>query len=201
MPGVSAVLTAAGESTRMGRPKPLLPWHGRTLIEYQVDSLLQAGITQTVVVLGHESAVVARFVDKRSARRVVNESYRNGRTGSIKAGLAAVDAHADAVLFLSVDQPRTPDLIGRVVEAHFQRNALITSPRYRGRGGHPLVFSMSLKEELGSTTEANQGVREVFRRHHGEVNEVEIDDPMIRLDLNTPDDYEKARSLYDSSAK
>ena len=132
---------------------------------------------------------------------MVNESYRSGRTGSIRTGLAAVDAHADAVLFLGVDQPRTPDLIGRVVEAHIHRNALITSPRYRGRGGHPLVFSISLREELSRTTEERQGVREVFRRHHGEVNEVEIDDPMIRLDLNTPDDYERARTLYDSSAK
>ena len=201
MPGVSAVLTAAGESTRMGRPKPLLPWRGTTLIEYQVDSLLQAGISQIVVVLGHESAAVARFVDERSARRVVNESYRNGRTGSIKTGLAAVDTDADAVLFLGVDQPRTPDLIRHVVEAHIQRNALITSPRYQGRGGHPLVFSISLREELASTSEENQGVREVFRRHHDEVNEVEIDDPMVRLDLNTPDDYEKARAIYDASAK
>ena len=201
MPGVSAVLTAAGESTRMGRPKPLLPWRGTTLIEYQVDSLFQAGISQIVVVLGHESAAVARFVDERSTRRVVNESYRNGRTGSIKTGLAAVDTDADAVLFLGVDQPRTPDLIRHVVEAHIQRNALITSPRYQGRGGHPLVFSMSLREELASTSEENQGVREVFRRHHDEVNEVEIDDPMVRLDLNTPDDYEKARAIYDASAK
>ena len=201
MPGVSAVLTAAGESTRMGRPKPLLPWRGATLIEYQVDSLSRSGISQIVVVLGHESAAVAEFVDERHATCVVNEHYRKGRTGSMKAGLAAVDAHADALLFLGVDQPRTVDLIGRVVEAHFQQDALITSPRYRGRGGHPLVFSTSLREELASTTEETQGVREVFRRHHGEVNEVEIDDPMVRLDLNTPADYERARSLYDSSAK
>ena len=200
MPDVSAVLTAAGESTRMGQPKPLLPWRGATLIEYQVESLSRAGVSQIVVVLGHESEAVARFVDERSARCVVNEHYRKGRSGSIKAGLAAVDADADAVLFLGVDQPRTSDLIARVVEAHLQKGALITSPRHNGRGGHPLVFSMSLREELANTTEENQGIRQVFRRHDGEVNEVEIDDPMIRLDLNTPDDYENARSLYDSSA-
>ena len=201
MPGVSAVLTAAGESTRMGRPKPLLPWLGVTLIEYQVDSLSRAGVSQIVVVLGHASEAVERFVDKRSASCVVNEHYRRGRTGSIKAGLAAIDRGAEAVLFLGVDQPRTSDLIVRVIEAHLQKSALITSPRHRGRGGHPLVFSMALREELTNTTEENQGIREVFRRHNGEVNEVEIDDPMIRLDLNTPADYEKARDVYDSSAR
>lgn len=201
MPGVSAVLTAAGESTRMGRPKPLLPWRGVTLIEYQVESLSTAGVSQIVVVLGHESEAVARSVDKRSAKCVVNEHYRKGRSGSIKVGLAAVDVDADTVLFLGVDQPRTPDLIARVLEAHFCKCALITSPRHNGRGGHPLVFSMSLREELANTTEENQGIREVFRRHDGKVNEVEIDDPMIRLDLNTPDDYARARTLYDPSVK
>ena len=60
---------------------------------------------------------------------------------------------------------------------------------------------MSLREELANTTEENQGIREVFRRHDGKVNEVEIDDPMIRLDLNTPDDYARARTLYDPSVK
>ena len=68
MPDVSAVLTAAGESTRMGQPKPLLPWRGATLIEYQVDSLSRAGVSQIVVVLGHESEAIARFVDERSAK-------------------------------------------------------------------------------------------------------------------------------------
>ena len=120
MPGVSAVLTAAGESTRMGQPKPLLAWRGVTLIEYQVDSLSQAGVSQIVVVLGHESEAVARSVDRRSAECVVNEHYRMGRSGSIKVGLAAVDVDADTVLFLGVDQPRTPDLIARVLEAHLQ---------------------------------------------------------------------------------
>ena len=201
MPVVSAVLTAAGESTRMGRPKPLLPWGAGALVEYQVESLSQAGLAQIVVVLGHKSSAVSQLVDERSAECVVNESYRKGRTGSIKAGLAAVNKTADAILFLGVDQPRTPDLISQVVESHFQRNALITSPRHRGRGGHPLVFSTLLREELADTSEENQGIREVFRRHHGEVSEVEIDDPMIRLDLNTPDDYERARTLYDPSVK
>ena len=196
MPGVSAILTAAGESTRMGRPKPLLQWRGLSLVEYQIESLSGAGVSQIIVVLGHESAAVAQSAGETHATYIVNHDYRSGRTSSIKAGLGQVDRATEALLFLGVDQPRTPELIRRVVTAHLEQDAPITSPRHRGRGGHPLVFSSSLKDELGRITEENQGVREVFRRHRDEVNEVEIDDPMVRLDLNTPDDYERAKAFY-----
>lgn len=196
MPDVSAVLTGAGESTRMGRPKPLLSWCGVTLLEYQLSSLSAAGVSEIVVVLGHQAESVARYVTDPRARYVVNEAYRQGRTTSIKAGLAQVDPSSESILLLGVDQPRTPEIISKVVRAHADRDSLITSPRFRGRGGHPLVFSSSLTDELGSITEDGQGVRAVFQAHRDQVTEVEIDDPMVRLDLNTPDDYEEARSLY-----
>ena len=75
-------------------------------------------------------------------------------------------------------------------------DALITSPRYEGRGGHPLLFSATLRGELESITDEGQGVREVFDVHRGEVNEVMFDDPIVRLDLNTPEEYEAARAKY-----
>lgn len=196
MPGVSAVLTAAGESTRMGRPKPLLSWHGITLLEYQISSLYTSGVSEIVVVLGHRAESVARYVTDPRARYVVNEAYRDGRTTSIKAGLEQVDPSSESILLLGVDQPRTPEIISKVVRAHADRDSLITSPRFRGKGGHPLVFSSSLMEELCSITEDGQGVREVFQEHRDQVTEIEIDDPMVRLDLNTLDDYEEARSHY-----
>ena len=167
-----------------------------TLVEYQVESLSKASVSQIIVVLGHESAAVAPFVNETLASHVVNTDYRSGRTSSIKAGLGQVDPAAEALLFLGVDQPRTPELIVHIVNAHLEQDAIITSPRHRGRGGHPLVFSSSLNDELDRITEENQGVREVFRRHRDEVNEAKIDDPMVRLDLNTPEDYERAMAVY-----
>ena len=63
-------------------------------------------------------------------------------------------------------------------------------------GGNPLIFSASLKGELERISEEREGIREVFRAHRHEVNEVEIDDPMIRLDLNTRAQYEQALKRY-----
>lgn len=180
----------------MGRPKALLPWHGVTLLEYQVSCLIEAGVAEVVVVLGHKAQAVAPYVKGHGVRYVVNPDYRLGKTTSIKAGLHAIAPDADAILLLAVDQPRTTDIISKVIAAHLDVGAVITSPRYQGHGGHPLVFSASLKGELERITEEKQGIREVFQAHRHEVAEVEIDDPMVRLDLNTPQAYEEARQRY-----
>ena len=196
MASISAVLTAAGESTRMGKAKPLLPWRGATLLEHQVSCLLEGGVSEVVVVLGHRAAEVARFAQGPNVRWVVNGRYREGKTTSIKAGLTAVSQGADAIALLAVDQPRTPEIVSLVISAHVGNDALITSPRYQGHGGHPLIFSTNLRSELESITEETQGIREVIRRHGDQVTEVAIDDPLIRLDLDTPEAYEEARLLY-----
>ena len=193
---ISAILMAAGESTRMGRPKPLLPWRGVTLLEYQVSSLVEGGADEVIVVLGHDAENLTPYLKGASVRYVVNPDYRQGKTTSIKAGLGAVNLEAEAVLLLAVDQPRTAQIISAVVQAHRDGNNLITSPRYRGRGGHPPIFAASLREELEAISEEKQGIREVFEAHKDEVAFVQFDDPMVRLDLNTPEAYEEAKQRY-----
>lgn len=195
MPGISAVVTAAGESSRMGRPKPLLLWHGVTLVEYQVHCLHDAGASEIIVVLGHEAGSVLPHIGDH-ARHVLNPRYRQGKTTSIVAGISAVDPGSEGILLLAVDQPRTAAIISRVMEVHTRSKAVITSPRYQGHGGHPLVFSTSLRGELEAISEEREGIREVFAAHRHEVTELAMDDPMIRLDLNTLEAYEEAKARY-----
>ena len=180
----------------MGRPKPLLLWRGATLLESQIASLTEAGVAEIVVVLGHRADEVAPYVNGPLVRTVVNPDYRQGKTTSIKAGLRAIDGDAEAILLLAVDQPRTEAIVSRVLRAHRNGDALITSPRFQCHGGHPLVFSVSLKGELERISEGRQGIREVFEAHRGQVLEVELDDPLVRLDINTPEEYEEARARY-----
>lgn len=196
MGGVTAILTAAGESTRMGRPKPLLLWHGVTLVEYQTSSLLSGGVDDVIVVLGHEATQVKAHVNVPRSRHVVNPDYRRGKSTSVLAGLSEVASDAESILLLGVDQPRPPEIVATVLESHRATGALITSPRYEVRGGHPLVFDASLRSELETITEENEGIRAVFRAHRDDVNEVDMDDPIVCLDLNTPEAYEEAKSRY-----
>ena len=196
MAGISAILTAAGESTRMGLPKPLLRWAGATLIEHQIAILVEAGAAQVVVVLGHAAEIVVPHVRGAGVQHVLNPDYRLGKATSVKAGLRAVDAGAESILLLAVDQPRTVALITAIVDAHVSGDALLTSPRYMGHGGHPLIFSAELRGDLERITEESEGIRAVFRAHREEVNALEIDDAMVRLDLNTPEAYKQAKALY-----
>ena len=177
----------------------MLPWCGATLVERQVCALADAGAARVVVVVGHEAGAVIPYVAHPRASYVVNPDFRSGKATSVKAGVRVVSEGADAILLLAVDQPRPATVISRVIEAHLEAGALITSPRFEGRGGHPLIFAASLRAELEAISEETEGIREVFQAHRQEVNEVPIDDPVIRLDLNTPEDYERAKRLYPPS--
>ena len=212
MASIAALLLAAGESTRMGELKALLQWQGNTLIEHQIAALASAGVSKTVVVLGHQSEKVESLIkDVARVQCVYNPDYRQGKTTSIKAGLRALrqvwesdpgTPREEAVLVLNADQPRSADTIRRLVELHLRPQAglpeqpsLITIPTYQGKGGHPIILSTSLMPELMGISEDSLGLRDVVRRHSSKAQRVEIDAPEVLLDLNTPEDYHKAQEI------
>lgn len=198
MPTISAILTSAGESKRMGTLKPLIKWPdsnlGRdvSLIEYQISQLTDAGIDEIIVVLGHQADKISSYVKGNKVSYVINSEYRKGKSGSIKRGLEFVDDNSAAILLMAIDQPRPSSIISKVIKSHSFKQTNITSPTYRGRGGHPIIFSADLKTELMLITENKQGIRDVISRNHKFVKRIEIDTDEIRLDLNTPEEYNKA---------
>ena len=193
MPGITAILLAAGESSRMGQPKPLLPWGDLPLVQYQVASLAEAGASPIIVVLGPNPADIAPYVrGSDTLQTIINPRYPEGKTTSIRLGVSQVRDDVDGILLLAVDQPRPADLVRRVIEEHLRSRPLITHPTYNGRGGHPIIFAGSLKQELLAITEEQQGIRELVGRHLESIQRVAVDSPIARVDLNTLEDYEKA---------
>lgn len=196
MPPVAAVLLAAGESARMGRPKPLLPWEGGTLVGWQVGAVADAGAAPIVVVLGHEAPAIAAHVrGSPHLRMVINPVWPQGKTTSIRLGLREAGRDAQGILLLAVDQPVPPVLLRALVTEHVESGALITQPTHQGKGGHPLLFHASLFDELLAITEETQGVRAILERHAAEVHAVPVDSPLVRVDINTPDDYRRAQGM------
>ena len=194
MPGVWAILLAAGESSRMGQLKALLPWQGTTLIEYQINSLLAAGVQHVVVVLGHDSDRLEPIVDSvAGASWVLNPDYLQGKTTSLKIGVSALDGQSVSdVLLLNVDQPRTSDTVQKLLERHLASQYVITIPTYVGKGGHPIFLSSTLLSEMAAIEEETKGLLAVVRRHAEATERLEMNDPSVLWDLNTPEQYEKA---------
>jgi molybdenum cofactor cytidylyltransferase len=190
---VSAILLSAGESTRMGQPKATLPWLGMQLIQYQISSLIDAGCAPVVVVLGHRPELQQPFIPKVDLLKViVNSSYQDGKTTSIKAGLRLAGNDSCGVMVLAVDQPRSAELLKLLVGAHLAKRALITAPFYQGKFGHPVIFSRTLFPELREITEETMGLRMLMERYSGQLNQVTVDNPVIHLDMNGQEDYLRA---------
>ncbi len=193
---IAALLMAAGESTRMGSPKQLLAWDGGTLIEYQVRQLKEAGTDHIVVVLGHLADQIRESLTGLDVDVVINGIYKEGRASSVRAGAQSLKEGTEAVIIISVDQPRPSSIIKKVMEAHKSAKSLITIPAFRGKRGHPTVFAGQLIGELSRVTEENLGLREVVTRHSDEVATVEVDSPLVIEDLNTPEDYQRVRQMF-----
>ncbi len=189
-----AILLAAGESRRMGQLKALLPWQGDTLLGCQVSSLLQAGISQVVVVLGHKRDRLLPLLEGQDrVFPVFNPDYQAGKTTSIKTGLRARQAaDAQTLVLLNVDQPRTSETISALLSRHQSSDCLITIPVFQGKGGHPIILDCSLLPELLEIAEASQGIRAVVRKHEERMQRVEMDTPEVLWDLNTPEQYQAA---------
>jgi molybdenum cofactor cytidylyltransferase len=192
----AAILLAAGLSTRMGRPKPLLPWDGRPLVRFQVEQLLAAGIEDVVVVTGHEAEAVQAALHDVAVRVAYNPEYAAGRAGSVRTGASAVRGDAPFVVILNVDQPRPAELIGALVCGHVASGAAITVPVFEGRRGHPAIFAGALLPELRAVAEETEGLRAVMRRHAADVHEAPVSDPRALLDTNTPEAYQAARRAF-----
>jgi molybdenum cofactor cytidylyltransferase len=192
-----ALLLAAGESRRMGQSKALLPWRGTTLLEYQVDALHSGGIQVVIVVLGHRAEGLKATVESKEwVTCVINPDYLQGKTTSIKAGLNALGQEALlALLILNVDQPRSPETIRHLLQQHQHGSFLITIPTYRGKGGHPIILDPSLLEELRLIREETLGIKAVTRRHQETTQRIEMENPEVLLDLNTPEEYRAALKI------
>jgi CTP:molybdopterin cytidylyltransferase MocA len=201
----------------MGRPKALLSWGESTLIEWQVRQLADAGIDDIVIVLGHDAPRLMKVVWEQirprvtaEIRAVVNEEYRDGRASSLRAGAAGIGDHADAVVVLSVDQPRPREVHRRLLASHLGSEALITVPVSEGKRGHPVVLSGALLPGLRSASEERRGLHGILEEHSADVREhafvllqhesmagePDMAALYIHIDINTPEDYEEAKALF-----
>ena len=176
----------------MGFPKPLLRLNGETFLAHIAASMLVT-VERLIIVLGaHRDAVIAAVPADNRINVIENPDYALGQLSSIKAGLRAVSAHADAVIVHLVDHPTVlPETFGRLAAEYQLSVKPILVARCRGHRGHPVLFDRSIFDELQRAS-IDVGARAVVDANADRVIYVDVDDPAILLDLDTPADLARA---------
>mgnify|MGYP002336238094 CR=1 FL=1 len=189
---ISSIVLAAGTSSRMaGNPKALLDWGGQPLVAYQVEQLREAGADEVIVVLGHRGDEIHRKIARLPCRVMLNTRYFAGRAGSLRIGARAVNRDAERIVVVNVDQPRPAGLTRRLLDAHDAASAA-TRPEFEGRRGHPVVVSGWLRNEMLAARDEDDGLRGILHRYPERLAELAAG-PECLLDINTPEEYERAR--------
>jgi molybdenum cofactor cytidylyltransferase len=183
---IAGLILAAGQSSRMGSPKALLPFQGETFLETLL-ALFATRCSTVIVVLG-AGAETIRMAIHREALFVDNRDYLSGQTSSLQAGLRAVPPDADGVLFTLVDHPSVAaSTIDALLEPPFP---LIRIPRFGAERGHPVWFRRDLIPEflaLPPTGAANQ----VVRAHRDQTEFLDVSDPGVVADIDDPAAYQE----------
>ena len=174
----------------MGRSKALLRLEGRTFIRHILETLHDGGIDQVAVVLRPQQSEAAAEVVAGSARVVVNPRADEGQLSSLIAGLDAVDVPGvESVLVTLVDVPLfRPSTVRALVERAGPSAASIVRATYRGAHGHPVIFKRDVFAALRGADPA-LGAKAVL--HEARVEDVEVDDPFVVRDVDTPDEYRR----------
>jgi molybdenum cofactor cytidylyltransferase len=189
---IAGLILAAGESSRMGRDKALLTYHGHTFLDIIILNLRNAGIENIAVVLGHHAEEIQQAVDLAGVQVVVNRDYRQGQTSSLQAGLAALEEPSlQAVILCLVDHPAIrAEVISKLKDRFEQTRPPVVLPTFQGERGHPVVISRTLLPEL-LALRSGEGADTVIRKYRDATQFVEVDDSGILLDVDDPAAYDR----------
>ncbi len=187
-PQISALLLAAGMSRRMGRSKQLLPLDGQPAILRCLESILAAGVGEVTVVVGPGGEEVEKAVRHLPVTIARNRIVGSDMAQSVRTGLARLRGTVSGVLVCLADHPLvTADTLRLLAEGHQQTPEAIVIPTFRGRRGHPTLFPLPVLAELATLPT----LREVIRTRTDRIRLVELDDPGVIEDMDTPADYRR----------
>ena len=188
---IAGIVLAAGRSSRLGRPKQLLPLQGEPLLRFTLQRILTTSLDAVYVVLGHRADEIAGVVADLPVQLVVNPDAELGQSTSVLAGLRAVALEEpDAVMFLLGDQPEVrPAVVNALIARWQETHASVVVPRYTDGIGNPILFDRTVFPEF-ATLSGDAGARAIVRAHQqsGDISLVDVNSPVPR-DVDTNADY------------
>jgi molybdenum cofactor cytidylyltransferase len=189
---ITAVILAAGESKRMGQPKMLLPLGEETVIVHVINVFRKAGLKNILVVTGGARGQVEGAISHLNVMTVYNVNFAEGEMlSSIQCGIGALTRQTKAILIGLGDQPQVQERSVRMICESFEdTRSDIVVPSYQMRRGHPWLVARPLWDEL-LKLESPRSLRDFLNAHREEIHYLNIDDPGILADLDTPEDYKR----------
>ncbi|MFQ6070076.1 MAG: NTP transferase domain-containing protein [Candidatus Aminicenantales bacterium] len=187
-----ALVLAAGESKRMGKPKLLLPFREKTVIESVVESVLESEAAHTLVVLGSGWKRIKEKISHYPIKTAVNKNFKQGMLSSVQFGFSSIPENTEAVVVLLGDQPAIPPaVINTLIHAYHSSGKGIIIPVYKNERGHPVLIDFKYRKKLKSL-HPDVGLRGLVYNHPRDTLEVAVDTPIILRDIDTLKDYKKA---------
>ena len=185
---LAAIILSAGASSRMGRPKALLPYRESTFLEHLIEAARHPRIGWTRVVLGAGGDEIRKHAHLDSSVVVLNPDWEQGQLSSISAGLRSLEGiETEGIVLCPVDHPLvSANLVAELVDQFYRKQKAIVLPTYKGRRGHPVIFSSTLYGALLAAP-ADKGARAVVWAHAANVLEVPTDEEGVVLNINDPD--------------
>ncbi len=200
MAGAGLIILAAGESTRLGRPKQLVSFEGRSLLRHAAETALASICRPVAVVLGAHADRLEMELKDLSVTIVKNSRWETGLSSSIRAGLVAMTfrgcaggaGEVGALVLMLCDQPLVSSgLLNRLVEVHGLTGSGIVAAEYGGTVGVPALFGREYYAELAALT-GDQGAKGIMVRHAADVERVHF--PNGGLDIDTEQDCQRLRA-------
>ncbi len=196
---IAAVVLAAGESTRMGTQKLLLPYAAATVIEHIISQLSASRVDQVVVVTGFEPHRIKEHLTGGAYTFAQNDRYREGMLSSIRCGLALLGEAVEAAFVVLGDQPALQSATVDCILAQQPGNPdRVILPTHEGRRGHPILVPLSFREEIMRRFD-DTGLRGLIHEHPDAILEVPVDSASILEDIDYPEDYVRALKALEES--
>jgi molybdenum cofactor cytidylyltransferase len=189
---IVAVILSAGESSRMGRPKALLPIDGVRFVEKIVSTLKSTNVGNIIVVLGHNAEAIRRKISDLPVTILINHDYKQGQLSSLQVAIRHLESSGspvDGILVHLVDHPYIEaKLVNLMIDRFYETKKLIVVPRFQDRRGHPVIFARALFSELLAAG-TDQGAKPVVHAHRDDTLEIDTDDKGVLIDIDTPEEY------------
>jgi len=190
---LTAIILAAGYSSRMGAFKPLLPFGGTTVLVRAIELFHGAGIPDIRVVVGYRSEQLLPLLKQQPVRTLLNERFQEGMFSSVVTAAKSLEGTNGAFFLLPVDIPLVRrETIERMIQSYRNGTKGILHPAFRGERGHPPLISASYCSRILSW-HGDGGLKALLMLHENDTAIVESDDPGVLLDMDTPEDYERLR--------